>query len=394
MDRLRELFGVRATLALPTLVAILSFVTGVANISARSVTAGPLADLLPLWVEQTAGFTGTLTGFLLLASVYGLRRRLRIAWYTTVLLLPITALQGLLQGIADVPVVGPVPVSAPLVVLSLLSLPTVLLNYRLFDRQIQLSTAQQAAIGALVGAQVYITAGTYALREQFVNVDTLMDAFYYGVVTASTVGYGDITPAADSQSAKLFTLSVVLVGPSAFALAIGSVLGPAIQARLSKALGTMTDSQLELLEDHVLVLGYGDLTEPILDELGDATPYIVITDDPDTAARLKSRDIDVLTANPSDEEPLIRAGIERARAAVVATENDAEDALTILTARELNPELRIIAAATDRENENKLRRAGADEVISPAVIGGHMLVESALERRNVEQQADEIVEDK
>ena len=391
MDRLRNWVGVRATILLPTLVALLSFLTGVANISTGSVTGGPLAALLPVWVKQTAGFTGTLTGFLLLASVYGLRRRLKLAWYTTVLLLPITAFQGILQGVADVPYLGVVPVQAPLIALSLLSLPTVLLNRHLFDRGIALSTAQQAAIGALVGAQIYITAGTYALRDHFTNVTTLTDAFYYGVVTASTVGYGDISPVPTSQSAKLFTISVVLVGTSAFALAIGSVLGPAIQARLSKALGTMTDSQLELLEDHVLVLGYGELTEPILDEL-DGVPFIVIVDDQETAARLKSRDVDVLTADPSDEEPLVRAGIERARAAVAATNDDAEDALSILTARELNPDLRIVAAATDRENETKLRRAGADAVISPAVIGGHMLVESALEGTDAEGQADEIVE--
>ncbi|MFC6771775.1 NAD-binding protein, partial [Halorubrum pallidum] len=62
---------------------------------------------------------------------------------------------------------------------------------------------------------------------------------------------------------------------------------------------------------------------------------------------------------------------------VVATEDDARDALAILTARQLNPDVRIVAAATQRENVNKLRRAGADQVISPTTLGGHILIDCA-----------------
>ncbi|WP_225335494.1 NAD-binding protein [Halomicrobium urmianum] len=384
----RDWFGVRATLLLPTLVAVLSFATGVANISAATVS-GPLAPYLPTAVERTVGFTGTLTGFLLLSSVYGLRRRLRAAWYATILLLPLTAVQGLLQPSVAVPGVGqPLPVSAPLVVLSIVSLPTVLMNRRLFDRRWDVSTTQLAAIAALAGGQIYITVGSYALRESFGGIETLTDALYFAVVTSSTVGYGDI--AAQSQSARLFATSAVVIGTASFALALGSVLGPAIQSRITRALGTMTETQLDLLEDHLLVLGYGDLTEPIIDELADVE-FVVVTDSQERASRLQSRDIPVLTDDPSDEEPQLRAGIERARAVVTATNDDAQDALAILTARQLNPEVRVVAAATDRENVEKLRRAGADSVISPAVIGSHLLVQSALGEDDSESIADRIL---
>jgi voltage-gated potassium channel len=86
----------------------------------------------------------------------------------------------------------------------------------------------------------------------------------------------------------------------------------------------------------------------------------------------------VMTDDPSDEGAQKRGRVEVARAVVAATENDAEDALTILTARQLNPEVTIVAAATQRENVNKLKRAGADTVISPAALGAHFLAESAL----------------
>ena len=380
MDQPRDWVGARAAILLPTVVAILSFATGVVNIS-EAATFGPLAGYIPRSAQRAAGFTGALTGFTLLVGVVGLRRRLRVAWYVTVVLLPVSAAQGLVQSSAA---------SVPLVVLSLVSIPTMLFNRRRFDRAIDLSTAQLAAGAALIGAQVYGTVGTFALREEFNNVSTLTDAFYYTLVTASTVGYGDVTP--NTEQATLFAMSVVVLGTASFAIALGSLLGPAIEKRLSEALGNMTDAQLELFQDHVLVLGYGDLTEPILDELAGAVEFVVITPDTETATRLQQRDIAVLTADPSDEEPLERAGIEDAKAVVAATNDDAQDALALLTAKNLNPAATFVAAATDRENVEKLRRAGADTVISPAVIGGHLIVQSALGREGMENVADTILE--
>ncbi|MEF8974295.1 MAG: NAD-binding protein, partial [Haloarcula sp.] len=336
MDRPRDWLGARATIVLPMLVAVLSFVTGVVNISAVTI-GGPLGEVVPPSIQRTAGFTGALTGFTLLVSVVGLRRRLRVAWYVTVVLLPVSAVQGLVQSSAA---------SLPLVVLSLVSLPTMLLNRRRFSRPVDLSTAQLAAGAALLGSLMYGTAGSYALRDEFANLSTATDAFYYTLVTASTVGYGDVTPT--TQQAKLFGMSVVVLGTASFAIALGSLLGPAIEKRLSEALGNMTDAQLDLLENHVLVLGHGDLTEPIIEELTGAIEFVVITPDTETATRLQQRDIAVLTADPSDEEPMQRAGIEDATAVVAATNDDAQDALGILTAKSLNPEVNIVAAATDR----------------------------------------------
>jgi voltage-gated potassium channel len=379
MDWSREWLSARATILLPTVVAVLSFATGVANITAP--IGGAMGNAIPESLRLAAGFTGALTGFTLLMSVVGLRRRLRAGWYLTVVLLPVSALQGVVQSS---------PLSAPLVALSLVSLPTLLVNRHRFQREFDLSTAQLAAGAALLGAQVYGTVGTWALREEFTNVQTLTDAFYYTLVTASTVGYGDVTPA--SERATLFGMSVVLLGTASFAIALGTLLGPAIEKRLSEALGNMTDAQLDLLENHVVVLGYGDLTEPILDELASATEFVVVTPDNEEAVRLQQRDIPVLTDDPSDEAPLDRAGIHDATAVVAATNNDAQDALAILTARSLNPDLNIVAAATDRENVEKLRRAGADTVISPAVIGGHLLVQSALGQEGMENVADHLLD--
>jgi voltage-gated potassium channel len=376
----RDWLGTRASVLLTFAVAALSVATGIVNISATSAVAGPFAGYVPAVVRQTAGFTGTLTGFLTLAGALQLRNGYRIGWYWTVVMLPVTAAQGLLQASRY---------SYPLVVLSSVALLVVGINRRRFSRALDLTTTQIAAIASLVAAQVYGTMGTYALRTEFTGVESLTDAFYFTLVTGSTVGYGDVTPLTDT--ARLFGMSVLLLSVASFAVALGVVLTPAIEARLSHALGRMTDSQLDMLENHVVVLGYGDLTEPILEELEGKAPFVVITEDESVARKLASRNIHVLTADPSDEEPLQRAGIERARAAIAATLRDADDALAILTARELNPAIHIAAGVTQRENVSKLKRAGADTVISPADIGGHLLVESAMGGEDSERQANELL---
>lgn len=375
MEWSREWISVRATVLLAFAVGVLSIVVGLVHIATGGVT-GPLAAFVPPVVRQTVGFTGTITGFGMLLAAFTLGRGYRIGWYATVVLLPVTAAQGLLQTSAY---------AYPLVVLSVLAIPILAYNRHRFGRPYSPSPTQLAAGTALVTALAYGTLGSYALRDEFDGIVTLTDAFYYTVVTASTVGYGDVY--ATTEISRLFSISVLVLNVAAFAVALGVLITPAIEAQLSKALGRMTETQFELLKDHVLVLGYGELTEPIIEELAelDELEFVVVTPEENRTRQLTEHEIPVLTADPSDEEPLERVKIGSARAVLVATNNDAQDALAILTARQLNPDVRIVAAATQRENVNKLLRAGADEVLSPAAIGGHLLVESALGNHSTER---------
>lgn len=368
----------RVAVLLTWVVAGISIVTGIVNIGVTDVP-GPLIAVVPPIVARTAGYTGTLTGFLLLVSAWGLGKRYRAAWHSAMLLLPVTILQGLAQSSI---------LSLPLVILSAMAIPAVLVNRQHFDRLMDLNTTQVASLASVVAVQAYGTVGTYALREEFDGVDTLLDAFYFTVVTASTVGYGDMT--ATSQFGRLFSMSVLVTGVVSFGVALGTLLGPLIEARLATALGTMSEKQLDLLDDHYIVVGYGDLTEPILESLGDVQSVVVMQDE-EMAKELQDRDHQVVVADPSDEEPLGRVHIERARALIAATDDDAQDAMTILTARELNPDIRIVASATDRENVRKLSRAGADTVLSPSMLGGRLLVESVLGGGDTEQVVADLI---
>lgn len=384
MARWRDRLGGRIAVLLTGAAALLSVLVGIGGIVSGGGGRLPIVAMLPDGIVVLAGFTGAITGFFLLASAAGLRRGLRAAWISSVVLLPLTALQGLVGGRAA---------GLALVALSLVALATLVWNRRLFSREIDFTPIQWAAAAGLVGSLGYSTAGAYALADQFTDVETITDAVYFSVVTASTVGYGDVTPT--TQLAKWFAMSALVLNVASFAVALGALFTPAIEARLTNALGRMTDSDIDLLADHVIVLGYGELTEPLIDELLEAgVDFLIVTPDEAVARTLRERDgVRVLTADPSDEEPLERAKVTDARAVVAATNNDAEDALAILTARQLNPEITIVAAATERENVNKLKRAGADAVISPATIGGHLLVESALGGSDSEAVAAEILDE-
>jgi len=206
----------------------------------------------------------------------------------------------------------------------------------------------------------------------------------------STVGYGDAVPT--TQLARAFAVSFVVVGTAAFAFALDTLITPVIETRLSKALGRVTRLQLESLEGHV-VLGYSEVTSPILTELSDRSDFVVLTSDPDTAAKLRERDHMVVNANPSNEDALRKARIERARAVVAATNDDAEDVLAVLTARQMNPDVRVVVLATDEGNVGKLRRAGADTVISPAGVVGDLLVESAPTGEDKSGMVDEVMKE-
>jgi voltage-gated potassium channel len=382
MKRTREWVTVRASILLTFAVAILSIIVGLVHITTGGVDSA-LVAFVPDAIRRAVGFTGTLTGFAMLACGYALKQRFRVGWTATAVLLPITVIQGLLQVS---------PFAVPLVALSVLSVPALVYNRSRFDRTFSPSPTQLAAGVALLTAISYGTFGSYALREEFTGIATLTDAFYYTIVTASTVGYGDIHAAPTSEIGKLFAVSTLLVNVAAFAVALGVLLTPAIEAQLSKALGRMTESQFNILDDHVILLGYGELTEPIFETLADTDVDVaVITTDEAAARRLSDRDIPVLTADPSDEEPLQTVGIVDATAVIAATNNDAQDALGILTARQLNPEITIVAAATQRENVAKLRRAGADRVISPAAIGGRLLANSAVGGRDAEDASQQLL---
>jgi voltage-gated potassium channel len=363
----QEFSGARTAVLVVALVTVLSFVTGLSTLGQQELTLdGPLSALLPD-VTEFVRFAGVLFSFLLGILTVGLQRGKRLAWYLTVTVLPL---------VATLPLLTLETTHMPLLVLVLVALPVLVVNRGQFDQRIDLSSLQIAAFSSVVGVLLYGTIGSYVLRSQFGALETWGDAVYFVLVTIATVGYGDITPA--TPEAKWFSLTVILFGTGAFTAAIGALVVPAIEKRMASAFGNMTPSGLTILEDHVLVLGYSDITESLLEEITGQRDVVVVTSDADGASGLDDKGINVLTADPTDEQALRNANIDSADGVVVGTRDDAQDVLAILAAKQVSPDIHIVAAANEQHNVSKLKEVGADHVISPMAIGGRLLGRSVL----------------
>lgn len=359
--------GAKATVGLISVIAILAFVSGLSILSQEEIALeGPMAPFIPA-VESVTRFGSVLVAFGFALVSFGLKRRKRLAWYVAAILLPFTALFPLLTLEST---------HIPLFVLTVVAFPLLILNREQFQEPLDLTPLQIASLASIVGVLAYGTIGSFAIQEQIVNLETWTDAFYFVLVTIATVGYGDMTPI--TTEAKWFSLSVIIFGVGAFTTAIGALIVPAIEKRMANAFGNMTPSSLALLEDHIIILGYSEMTEAVLAEIGDDVDVVVVTNDTEVASDLDDEEIDVLTADPTKVETLENAKVEFARGVVVATNDDARDVLAILATREVNPDVRIVAAAIESHNIEKFKQVGANHVVSPSLIGGQLLGRSVM----------------
>jgi voltage-gated potassium channel len=206
----------------------------------------------------------------------------------------------------------------------------------------------------------------------------IWDAFYMTVTTVATVGFREVHPL--SPRGQLFTvvLSVGGVGTAFYTATL--VAATVVEGGLHQQFERRRSARmLEKLNDHFIVCGYGRIGSSIVAELHQqGVPFAVIERDPDRVRQAIDSGWLALEADASREEVLARAGIHRARGLIAAVGTDAENVFTVLTARVMRPDLFIIARVESDDAEHKLRRAGADRVISPYQIGATQMVQTAL----------------
>jgi voltage-gated potassium channel len=207
---------------------------------------------------------------------------------------------------------------------------------------------------------------------------TFVDALYMVVITLSTVGYREAHPM--SQGGQAFTILLIIVGAGIGVYALGSVMRPIIEGEMRKVLGRRKlEKGIKNIKDHYVVCGYGRMGSYICRELKQKNkPYIVIEKWEQALPRLEREGHLYLLGDATEDDVLIEAGVERAKGLVAVVESDADNVYITLTARELNPDLFILARSVDDSSERKLRRAGANKVISPYHMGAIRMVQAIL----------------
>ncbi len=203
------------------------------------------------------------------------------------------------------------------------------------------------------------------------------DGFYMVVTTFTTIGYQEIHPL--SQVGRVFNVALIIAGVSLVFLAIGAATQALLEFELDKFLGRRRmEREIGRLHDHYIICGAGRVGRSVARELArKPAPFVIVEQNADKLSRFEEQYL-MMSGDATQEKVLREAQIEHARGLVAATTTDATNIYIVLTARSLNPKLKIIARASEEDAEKHLVTAGADTVISPYVFAGHRIAQAFL----------------
>ncbi|HYM10146.1 MAG TPA: potassium channel protein [Bryobacterales bacterium] len=204
------------------------------------------------------------------------------------------------------------------------------------------------------------------------------DAFYMALITLTTVGYAEVHPL--SHTGRIFNSILIAVGVTTVFLAIGVIAQFAIQAELGAYFGRRRQKRmLDKLSDHYIVCGGGRVGRSVIRELArNNAPFVLVDSEPERAEWAMELGYMAVIADATQEETLQGVHIERASGLVAALPTDAQNVYVVLTARNMNPGLRIVARAADEQAHANLKRAGANAMFTPYSYTGHRLAQALL----------------
>ena len=206
----------------------------------------------------------------------------------------------------------------------------------------------------------------------------VLDAFYMTVITMGTVGYGEVHEI--SKTGRLFTILLIFFGVGFFVYLAGVVVQFMVEGRIRAILGRRSlEKKIDRLKDHYIVCGYGRIGRVLCKNLQRKPLDLVVIERNRELIPVMDKDkILYVCGDVSDESNLIKAGIKRAKGLVAVLATDADNVFLVLTARQLNPDLYIVARACQAESKAKLRAAGANNVESPYEMGAVSMAQRIL----------------
>lgn len=203
---------------------------------------------------------------------------------------------------------------------------------------------------------------------------TFVEAFYMTMITITTAGYLEVHPLSDSG--RIFTSFYLVTNIGIFFYGATTIVGLVIEGEFKNFYKNFNvKKKISELKNHVIVCGYGRNGKQVCMELKDDNhPYMIIEKRVNIVEELKADEKNLfIEGDATEEEVLIDAGIRNAKAIITTLPEDPDNVYVVLTARELNPSITIISRASNESSVNKLKRAGANNVIMPEKIGGaHM----------------------
>ena len=312
-----------------------------------------------LGVPEIRGAPQEAIGGLLIIVGIGLLWRSRLAWVIAFLL-----------GLATVALeLSPLSTaSRALEVFTVLLLLLLFASRRSFTR-VSLTTATLFALVGVLFTLGYGVLGSYVLGSGFdPKITNFIDAVYFTIITMATVGYGDITPR--TADARLFTVSLVILGLAVFATSLPAIVAPLIDKRMKNFLQPKRNKMKRA--SHVIVVGDGPLAQDAARAIAarGLQTTVVLSTKPEAEA---DQPADFIVGDGSDTETLRRVNGAEARAVLALSVDDSYNAFVVLAAKELNPNVRTVAAVSDTHNTGRVARTRPDVLLTLPQLGGELL---------------------
>ncbi|MBF0498922.1 MAG: potassium channel protein [Candidatus Riflebacteria bacterium] len=212
--------------------------------------------------------------------------------------------------------------------------------------------------------------GTFGYRFIEGSEWTNLDGLYMTVITLATVGYGEVHPL--SSNGRIFTICLLLLGGGLMAYTVSSLAQFILEGKLRELWGKrrMKD-RIKGMKNHYILCGAGNTGLAVASELVRKNiPFVVIDNNAKVVEELIEEDVPTIEGDATLDEILLESGLERASGLVSSLPHDADNVFVSLTAKGINPHIFIVSTASKIESVSKLKRAGANYVVSPNIIAG------------------------